>query len=276
MNLNQIKTNLINIIDKVCKTQSEDIKIHFVDILLSNLTLQDILIREQLEKKIYAVIEDFTDEYWNKDVIEMIDKFIEKVTPLDNNMNVLVYTTSDLLPEYATEGAKGLDIKAYFNHIPTDFQGRPDVNRVIELHGAYYTTWKHAKESQHISTEICTGEYEDETKGIVINANGWALIHTGVYLALPLHEDIQVFPRSGLALKQGLTCLNSPGLIDSDYRGEIGVVMINHSSNNYFIVEGIRVAQLIPSKPITWQNVASKEELPPTQRADKGFGHTNN
>ncbi len=100
-----------------------------------------------------------------------------------------------------------------------------------------------------------------------------ALIPTGLYIELPDGCEAQVRPRSGLALKKGVTVLNSPGTIDSDYRGEIKVIMINLSNETTVINTGERIAQLIVSK---FEKVAFKEvdELNETKRGEGGFGHT--
>ena len=100
-----------------------------------------------------------------------------------------------------------------------------------------------------------------------------ALIPTGLYIELPDGYEAQVRPRSGLALKKGVTVLNSPGTIDSDYRGEIKVIMINLSNETTIINTGERIAQLIVAK---YEKVQFKEvdELNETERGEGGFGHT--
>lgn len=100
-----------------------------------------------------------------------------------------------------------------------------------------------------------------------------ALIPTGLYIELPDGYEAQVRPRSGLALKKGVTVLNSPGTIDSDYRGEIKVIMINLSNETTVINTGERIAQMIIAK---YEKVTLKEvdELSETDRGEGGFGHT--
>jgi dUTP pyrophosphatase len=100
-----------------------------------------------------------------------------------------------------------------------------------------------------------------------------ALIPTGLYIELPDGFEAQVRPRSGLALKKGVTVLNSPGTIDSDYRGEIKVIMINLSNETTVINTGERIAQMIIAK---YEKVVLKEvdELNETERGEGGFGHT--
>lgn len=99
------------------------------------------------------------------------------------------------------------------------------------------------------------------------------LIPTGLMLGLPQGYEAQVRPRSGLALKHGITLVNSPGTIDADYRGEIKVIVINHGEEPYTIKRGDRIAQLVIQKlpSIQWVEV---DELSPTSRGSGGFGHT--
>ena len=99
------------------------------------------------------------------------------------------------------------------------------------------------------------------------------LIPTGLHIAMPNHLEAQVRPRSGLAIKQGLTCLNTPGTIDADYRGEIKVILINLSNEIQVIQDGDRIAQIVfqQVEKMEWQLV---ENLETTQRGDGGFGHT--
>ena len=108
---------------------------------------------------------------------------------------------------------------------------------------------------------------------IEIKPGGRCLIPTGLFIALPKGYEAQIRPRSGLALKQGLTVLNSPGTIDADYRGEIGIVLVNISNQPVRIKDGERIAQMVIAKheTIEWEIV---EELPSTERGEGGFGHT--
>jgi dUTP pyrophosphatase len=99
------------------------------------------------------------------------------------------------------------------------------------------------------------------------------LIPTGLFLAIPENYEAQVRPRSGLALKQGLTCLNTPGTIDADYRGEIKVILINLSTEIQTIQDGDRIAQLVFCA-VEKANLESVIELEITQRGEGGFGHT--
>jgi len=129
------------------------------------------------------------------------------------------------LPQYATQGSAGMDIRANVN-VP-----------------------------------------------VYLNPLERQLIGTGLFIELPKGYEGQVRPRSGLAIKYGLTCLNSPGTIDADYRGEIKVIMINLSQEIQVIQPGERIAQLIVHavQKVKWKKVEVIEE---TDRNDGGFGHT--
>ena len=100
-----------------------------------------------------------------------------------------------------------------------------------------------------------------------------ALIPTGLKIQLPAGYECQVRPRSGLALKKGITVLNTPGTVDADYRGEIGIILINLSSEPFEITPGERIAQLVINQytRIQWEPV---DRLDETKRGDGGFGHT--
>lgn len=99
------------------------------------------------------------------------------------------------------------------------------------------------------------------------------LIPTGLFIALPEGYEAQIRPRSGLAIKHGITVLNSPGTIDADYRGEIGIIIINHSDKAFVIEDGERVGQMVVAR---YERVAWKETetLDETERGAGGFGHT--
>lgn len=100
-----------------------------------------------------------------------------------------------------------------------------------------------------------------------------ALIPTGLFIELPIGFEAQVRPRSGLAAKKGITVLNTPGTIDADYRGEIKIILVNLSKEEYIIRDGDRIAQMIisPHEKADWHRV---EELIATERGSGGFGHT--
>ena len=108
---------------------------------------------------------------------------------------------------------------------------------------------------------------------IVLKPLERAIVKTGLFIALPQGFEAQVRPRSGLAAKKGITVLNSPGTVDADYRGEIGVILVNLSNEDFIINDGERIAQLVIAKHerISWQEVKILDE---TQRGSGGFGST--
>jgi dUTP pyrophosphatase len=115
--------------------------------------------------------------------------------------------------------------------------------------------------------------FTNESRGIELVSGARAIIPTGIKVAIPRGYEIQVRPRSGLAIKEGLTVLNAPGTIDSGYRGEIGVILYNANPNSVKVQHGDRVAQLVLSKvpSIVWSEV---ENLSETDRGEGGFGST--
>ena len=137
----------------------------------------------------------------------------------------IINTSSNPLPQYATKGSSGMDIRASLNF--------PITLQPLER----------------------------------------TLIPTGLFIEIPTGYEIQVRPRSGLAIKQGITCLNSPGTIDSDYRGEIKIILINLSSEEQVINHGDRIAQMIIQK-VERAELEPVEILNETERAEGGFGHT--
>jgi dUTP pyrophosphatase len=108
---------------------------------------------------------------------------------------------------------------------------------------------------------------------IVLPPMGRALVPTGISVALPAGVEAQVRPRSGLAARHGVTCLNSPGTVDSDYRGEIRVVLVNLGSEPFPVRRGDRIAQLVFS-PVLRASLRIVDDLDPTARGEGGFGHT--
>lgn len=137
----------------------------------------------------------------------------------------IINNSSNGLPEYATTGSSGMDIRASLDS--------PKTLQPMER----------------------------------------ALIPTGLFMEIPQGYEVQVRPRSGLAIKQGITCLNTPGTIDADYRGEIKVILINLSQQEQIIHHGDRIAQLVVQKveQAVWKTV---DELEATERSAGGFGHT--
>ena len=108
---------------------------------------------------------------------------------------------------------------------------------------------------------------------VTIEAGKFAMIPTGLFFEIPLGYEIQVRPRSGLAAKNGVTVLNTPGTIDSDYRGELKVILINLGSQSFTINSGDRIAQIIVS-PVTTADFTITDSLSNTERGEKGFGST--
>jgi dUTP pyrophosphatase len=137
----------------------------------------------------------------------------------------IINQSSNPLPEYATAGSSGMDLRAYLD------------------------TPKHLQPLERL------------------------LIPTGLFIELPEGYEAQIRPRSGLAIKQGITCLNSPGTIDADYRGEIKIILINLSQQEQVIQNGDRIAQIIIQKVDrgVWIEVSA---LKITERDHGGFGHT--
>lgn len=137
----------------------------------------------------------------------------------------IINHSNNPLPEYATSGASGMDIRAFLD------------------------------------------------TAMVLKPMERALVPTGLFAEIPEGYEIQVRPRSGLAIKQGITCLNTPGTIDADYRGEIKVILINLSGEEQNIQPGDRIAQLVLQKveKINWKPVDGISE---TERGAGGFGHT--
>jgi len=137
----------------------------------------------------------------------------------------IINQSSNPLPEYATEGSAGMDLRANIE------------------------------------------------KPVTLQPMERMLIPTGLFIELPDNYEAQVRPRSGLAIKHGLTCLNTPGTIDSDYRGEIKVIIINLSQEPHTIQHGDRIAQMVLAKveKIKWKAV---DKIQSTDRGEGGFGHT--
>lgn len=137
----------------------------------------------------------------------------------------IVNTSDNPLPEYATSGSSGMDIRASLS--------APLILKLMERQ----------------------------------------LVPTGLYVELPENFEVQIRPRSGLAIKQGITCLNTPGTIDADYRGEIKIILINLSEQEQVINPGDRIAQMVIQQ-VQKASWIKTEVLNETERADGGFGHT--
>ena len=106
---------------------------------------------------------------------------------------------------------------------------------------------------------------------LVIAPGEVKLVPTGLRVAVPRGYELQVRPRSGLALKHGVTVLNTPGTVDSDYRGELGVILANFGSDAFVVERGMRIAQLVV-EPVERAEIVEVKVLPPTERGEGGFG----
>ncbi len=115
--------------------------------------------------------------------------------------------------------------------------------------------------------DLCSAE------SLVIPAGGRSLVRTGLKMALPAGYEAQVRPRSGLALKRGITVLNAPGTIDEGYRGEVGVILANFGEEDFKVETGDRIAQMVIA-PVTRAEVVEADELDATDRGEGGFGST--
>ena len=169
-------------------------------------------------------------------------------------MIIPVITTTQL-PNYETPASAGMDVHANFDNIVEKF--------------LFNTT---IKKNENVYIDV-NGEIHHLIESITINPGGRALIPTGLRVAIPEGYEIQVRPRSGLALKNGITLLNTPGTIDADYRGDIGVIVINHGTEPFTIMAGDRIGQIVLNKVerIEWKEV---DNLPDTIRGEGGFGST--
>lgn len=122
--------------------------------------------------------------------------------------------------------------------------------------------------------DVCANlPMENRDDGIFVAPGDRILVPTGLALEIPLGYEVQMRPRSGLALRDGLTLLNSPGTIDSDYRGEVGIILINHGTTDFVVQHGMRVAQMVLA-PVVRMTLQVVEALDETQRGTGGFGST--
>jgi dUTP pyrophosphatase len=130
---------------------------------------------------------------------------------------------------------------------------------------------KHALPKYQTALSAGMDLYANLSEPIVLKSLERRLIPTGLFIALPEGYEAQIRPRSGLAFKNGITVLNTPGTIDADYRGEIGVILVNLSADEFTINDGDRIAQMVIAKYETanWEEVSSLEE---TERGEGGFG----
>ena len=166
----------------------------------------------------------------------------------------VINKSNNSLPKYETENSAGLDLRAALNRM--EYLG----NREVKFGVNTKTIFVDSSKSKSIVMQI------------EIAPGGRCLIPTGLFIELPKGYEAQIRPRSGLALKQGITVLNSPGTIDADYRDGIGIVLINLSDKPVVINQGERIGQLVLNKvdQIEWNQVTDLDE---TDRKG-GFGHT--
>lgn len=157
----------------------------------------------------------------------------------------VINKSSNPLPQYETPQSAGMDLRADLWSIQEKFLFGSTIIRNMDNTIAW----------------------------IVINPGGRALIPTELYTAIPAGYEVQVRPRSGLALKSGITVLNTPGTIDADYRNGWGVILMNQGSEPFIVKQGDRIAQAVLAKveQIEWEEV---DELDSTKRGLGGFGHT--
>jgi len=123
------------------------------------------------------------------------------------------------------------------------------------------------------ATEHAAGMDVVAAEGLVLAPGERHAVATGFAIAIPIGYEVQVRPRSGLALKHGVTCLNTPGTIDADYRGEVKVILVNHSAEDFTVRRGDRIAQMIIA-PVTQAALAEVADLDDTARGAGGFGST--
>lgn len=157
----------------------------------------------------------------------------------------LIKNTNNELPKYETIESAGCDLRAELSLI-----------------------------NNKLLFKSCLIQSSDNEPVLKIAPGGRALIPTGLKMALPVGYEAQVRPRSGLALKHGITVLNTPGTIDSDYRGDVGVVLINHGCDTFDVHQGDRIAQLVINK-IEQVEFEIVDALDDTARGAGGFGSTN-
>lgn len=162
------------------------------------------------------------------------------------DIEILAKDETVKLPEYATHGAAGFDLYA-------------DNFKVYD--------------SQLKEVKLITREDGSPAQGLKLRPGYRVLVGTGIKVAVPEGFEMQIRPRSGLALKQGITVLNSPGTVDSDYRGEVGIIIINNSHDEVILNKGDALGQGVVAQ-VERANFKSVKELSPTKRGEGGFGST--
>ena len=156
------------------------------------------------------------------------------------NINCTVDSEEIILPKYESECASGMDLRAWKYSLPTNLKE--------------------------------TLDFQEE--GFILNTLDRVLIKTGLHIELPPDIEAQIRPRSGLALNSGISIINSPGTVDEDFRGDIGVILINMSNEPFIIKKGDRIAQMVFQK-VEKFNLNIVDKLQDTLRGEGGFGSTN-
>lgn len=180
-------------------------------------------------------------------------KTLEGCMTLTSELTIdIVNISKNEIPKYETPNSAGMDIRADFSRITPD--------KPIKLFG---------------DGEVVFPNDAIKTTMLRLDPGARALIPTGIFMAIPKGFEIQVRPRSGLALKKGLTVLNTPGTVDSDYRQEIGIILINSGFESVWIEDGERIAQFVLNQ-ICSANFIVKESVSELGETDRkgGFGHT--
>ena len=193
-------------------------------------------------------------------LVDIIEEAIT-VDTIDTGIGVYIHKDNKFeLPTYGTVGSSGVDLQADILEMKTSKY--LEVCRKLNI----------LNSNDVIVQPIVTAT---EIK-LILGIGQRAIIPTNIKVAIPEGYEIQIRPRSGNAIKYGLTVVNTPGTIDSDYRGQIMVIVSNNSCNAMEIPHGMKIAQAVLCKveKIAWLRVSSDEDLPETVRADGGFGHT--
>lgn len=192
-------------------------------------------------------VSSHSDKALNYASAQFLLKYFDKLYKIMKTVKVPVVNKSNNdLPAYADNGFNsGCDVKADLWELQEKFMFNSEIVRNSE------------------GTIVC----------VKINPGGRALIPSGLHVAIPEGYEIQVRPRSGLALKMGVSCTNTPGTIDSSYRGDIGIILENRGFEPFEVHQGDKIAQLVLQEVpiIEWVPVESLDE---TERGDGGFGHT--
>lgn len=194
----------------------------------------------------------------------LVEEVVNEALTIDAQSNVVSVAICNIggnpTPSYATPNSSGVDLQA----------------DILSMHSIAYAKILSKLDLEGRIDVVKKPEVIDGAYNLRLTPGNRALIPTGIYVAIPTGYEIQVRPRSGNAIKYGLGILNTPGTIDSDYRGELMVIVNNNSFEDILIPQGMKIAQgvLCPVKQISWASVSSPDQLPKTMRADGGFGHS--